>query len=376
MKASLSLILGLSVITQAQAIPLPKQAIKSYNCKTCLTFSHTSLSKSWPIRNHPLSEDFNNQQKSFSYRQTVTLDALQKGVPLSIMGIGAVIRVSPLTPQKDLPEFIIKSKQDTLTLKDASDAAVGGAFKLKDSLGSGAFILSTTAKNTNAKQIKYMVSVLDNNSAFYLAVQTDKSHYQYGDVITTTINFPEDDFDEPVTDVSGFLLKPNSDKVPLTFTKVTDGEYTARMTLNDETNWDGENGYIHAEITGFIDDNGVKRQAQTAFSYSLPSATVTSVDKLGIEPLMFNASVDVATNSRYALTAVLYHKDSKGKLLPIEITQTSQWLNKGDHKIALNFETAVDNPEDYALGYIQLVDYGQMKPVFRYNQPIVLSQLK
>ena len=56
--------------------------------------------------------------------------------------------------------------------------------------------------------------------------------------------------------------------------------------------------------------------------------------------------------------------------------QTSILLEPGTHKIELIFDNSQQLAEDsLSLGYLRLIDYGQLKMVYHYDLPIKLSIL-
>jgi hypothetical protein len=91
--------------------------------------------------------------------------------------------------------------------------------------------------------------------------------------------------------------------------------------------------------------------------------------------LTFNATVEVSTASRYSLQGVLFqNKDSS--LEAIETAQASIWLEPGTHNIEFIFDNSQQLSEDSLyLGYLRLLDYGQLKMVYHYDRPIKLNTL-
>ena len=64
------------------------------------------------------------------------------------------------------------------------------------------------------------------------------------------------------------------------------------------------------------------------------------------------------------------------KTTPIETSQKAQWFKPGKHLIQFTFDNQHQLAEDKLyLGYLRLLDYGQLKPVYQYDQPIKLTQL-
>jgi hypothetical protein len=146
--------------------------------------------------------------------------------------------------------------------------------------------------------------------------------------------------------------------------------------LCSDENTHGENWYIEVEVSSLLEDTSYTyRTGHAAFSYSIPSASLISLNKIAAKPLTFTASVDVATGSRYALQAVLFTKNAMGTTIPLETTQSASWLKPGKQNINFSFDNPTQLAEDQLLiGYVRLTDYGQMKTVYQYDQLIKLSQ--
>ncbi|PYD07699.1 DUF4785 domain-containing protein, partial [Pseudomonas syringae pv. pisi] len=54
----------------------------------------------------------------------------------------------------------------------------------------------------------------------------------------------------------------------------------------------------------------------------------------------------------------------------------AQWLEPGKHVLQFTFDNHNQLSDDNLyLGYLRLIDYGQLKTVYQYNQPVKLSQL-
>ena len=106
-------------------------------------------------------------------------------------------------------------------------------------------------------------------------------------------------------------------------------------------------------------------------------AAVREITKASSQSFAFSAKIEVATDSRYALQAVLFASDTKGRLHPYQTVQTTAWLTAGENTLSFSFDQNLktDYQSPYYLGYIRLTDYGQYKLVYRYDDPIVLEKL-
>lgn len=388
MKITYLVLLSAFCCSPIYAFTLPKQATKSYECNICSQLSHETLEDKWGIPNEPLDSKVNNQRKSYSYKEQVTLKQLQTGVVISTLAPGAVVRITPLQ-KKTIPQLQLKTPANQLMqLKEASslysqDEPLGDTlletkhqtmFQIKPELGAGHFIIKS--KTINPKDADtYMINVFDKFSLTYLQIESDSIHYYYGDKLTATITLKDNENDYSIDDIEVVLIGPQEhEMVPLQLSKIHHNQFKARIILDSEVNDHGENWYIEASIHAKSEENTILRNAHTAFSYSIPSASLLTIKKLSSRPLTFVATLDVATASRYALQSVLFHSD-RGTT-PLETSQKAQWLEPGIQEIQFTFDNSSQLSDDNLyLGYLRLLDYGQLKTVYQYNQAIKLTQL-
>jgi len=247
--------------------------------------------------------------------------------------------------------------------------------QIKPELGFGKFVIKTDDtkhKNTDT----FALNVFDKFSMTYLEVGTESLHYQYGDKVVATIALKNDDSGYEVDNVDAYLVGPASQIIPLELTEVTPHRFQGSATLLSELNDHGENWYVEANIVSSTGVDIIRRSGHAAFSYSVPSAALLSIVKLTSKPLTFVATIDVATPSRYALQSVLFSQSGSGEPKAIETSQKAQWFDAGKHVIQFTFDNANNLIEDKLyLGYLRLIDYGQLKTVYQYNAPIKLSKL-
>ncbi|KTD83003.1 DUF4785 domain-containing protein [Legionella waltersii] len=376
-------------ISQAQAFTLPRQPTKSYECNHCSQLSRDNLQDKWEINTQSLNNDLSNAQKSYGYKELVNIEQFKKGIEVYTQSPGAVIRITPLQ-NKTIPQLLIKTpSNDTMSIKEASslysqDQELGDLIaankhhtmlQIKPELGAGRFIIKTKEISPDNAQ-GYVISVLDKFSLTYLQVETDSIHYQYGDKVTATISLVNDVTVYDIDEVSARIVGPQNQSIPLKIRKVKPNVFEAQGLLNSESNDRGENWYLETDVES---DNGqeiIRRSGHTAFSYSIPSASLISVKKLSSKPLTFVATIDVATASRYSLQSVLFQKTPKSSIRPIQTSQKAQWFEPGKHVIQFTFDNSHQLLDDNLyLGYLRLIDYGQLKTVYQFNPPIKLTQL-
>lgn len=389
MKTTHLFLMSAFCLGQAHAYTLPQHPTKAYECNECDKLSHETLRASWTIAQTPLAHQVSNDQKSYSYNQVITLEQLRQGVAISTRAPGAVVRITPLQ-KKSVPTLALQTPQKQyLSLKEASalysqdedfDESLLAAehqtmTQLKPELGFGTFILKSQTTSANDAN-SYLINVFDKFSLLYLKVEPSSLQYQYGDEFSATISLKDYDTDYSVDDVYVSLIGTNDEFIPLKLSRIKRNEFKAKTKLLSELNTHGDNWYVEAEVFSEQEDGHVRRTARSAFSYSIPSASLIALKKVSSTPLTFTATVDVATASRYALQTVLFNRNSTGKLLPVETAQSAQWLEPGKQTIKFSFDNSKHLTEDtLSVGYLHLTDYGQLKTVYQYDEPIKLSKL-
>lgn len=372
------------IVSPTFAHVLSEQQPHAYTCELCDYLSHESITTNWlePSVNITKSEPL-HAQSSKKYRLKVSLADLQKGVAINTLGTGAVIRIVP-QQKGDTPAFTISKKDWHMPLKQASslyagDDALDDTFfakekvtvlKLKDELGQGKFILSTDATGKHTQQ--FVIHVYDVDSNLSLQVQTNKQHYQYGDELQVSIHLNDADASIGIENLQAQLSAPDGRSIPLQLVMVDHNTFRAKTTLMDEANPDGGNYYVEVQSNSTLNNETVKREAHTAFSYAVPSAVIHTISQ---ENKGFTAEIEAATASRYAFQVVLFATDTKGRKVAIERLQYGNWLREGNNVIDFQFNEAnlKKYRPPYYLGEISLLDYGQMKPVFTYNTPLYIE---
>ncbi|CAM3033289.1 Uncharacterised protein [Legionella steigerwaltii] len=391
MRTTLTL-LSLFCCSQINAFTLPQHPTKSYDCDICSSLSHENLQDRWQISENTLSKTANNIQKSYSYHQQITAAQLQQGINLDIHSPEAVLRIIPLQKNKSVPALEIKSAASQfMSIKEASslysqDEAIDESLKIgshqtilqiKPELGSGNFILKSKQIDPSIDANKYLIHVFEKYSLIYLQIEPSELHYQYGDQFNALIVLKDNITSYPVDDINASLIGPDNQIVPLQVKEIKRNQFQASALLSSDENTHGDNWYMEVDVSSELDDNTpTHRSGRVAFSYSVPSASLVSIRKIASNPLTLAATVDVATASRYALQSILYKKNSKGENVPVETVQSAQWLVPGKQTIKFSFDNSAHLAEDQlSVGYLHLTDYGQLKTVYHYDQPIKLSQL-
>lgn len=389
MRSPLLILLSTLWLQQSQAMDLPKQDIMAYDCGHCSSLPHDSVNASWAIDEKLSFTHKIPKEVSRRYRIMSTMKKIQQGVSFSTQGKQAVIRITPLTSKEvSIPDFQIKTSEGkTFNLKEASSLYSQGealkesplrddlvALQLKPELGTGQFTL-TTSSNVD-EDTPVLIHVFDKYATANLSIQTDKARYQYGDQLTVQIRLSEEDRNYPIDIINATLVNPDGDVKSLVLERLNDNSYEAKTKFDSFKNNQGENWYIKVDTTTMVGQETIQRYAHLAVSYAIPSATLQSINTAS-DSFNFEAQLDVATGSRYALEAILFGTDEKGEIKPIQAVQSANWLAPGQNKMSFSFDPAIKHSYQapYYVGYLHLVDYGQFKPVYEYNTPIALTKL-
>ena len=192
-----------------------------------------------------------------------------------------------------------------------------------------------------------------------------------------TIILSDHESDYSIQSLYVTLISPEGTRIPLDMVQASPevpNVFKASTELLTKKSYQGENWYLETEVTSTDGTRTLKRQAHTAFSYSVPSAAIREIKTQSSKLLNFSATLEVATASRYALQAVLF-KEQNGKKIPVETVQAANWLEVGKQIINFSFTPTLTKNYNgrYYLGALTIMDYGQLKPVFEYNdfiQPI------
>lgn len=377
-------LLCLSQATLVQALPLPSHPITSYTCDNCASLSHETVSYFWAVKDQQYSHLANNARQSNRYHFRVSGRDLQQGVTIHTLARAAVISIRPIG-KAPLPSLelgrdaqslqpLVKQSQENGLIPETSDPIM--VYQLAETTGKGAFILKSRDQQLTNQQA-YLIQVYDKFSNIYMTLSTDKSRYELGDWVKTTLTMTDIDDNYPTTSIKAMLLSPQGETTPIELTRVKNKTWEGRTQLTTETNAQGKNWIVQAQISGWAGDEKVTRTGHTAFSYDLPSATFSAIHRDDQDKDAVNIEVKNATASRYGLQAVLFQKDDQGVLHPLYTSQTASWLEPGTHSLSLHFPQGVlDQQGNLYMGYLHLTDYGQVNTVDDYDKPIALRKLE
>lgn len=372
------------------AFNLPPHSIKSYQCTVCSKLSHQTLQDSWNTSSSPIHSLKSTVQKSSSFTLQITGAQLNDGIILPIHTPGALLHITSLQKQA-LPDLELKNASGAfIALREAAvlyshDVSIDESIKtdldhillkIKPELGKGTFTLKSKVRGLKTDST-YVVTLCEKDSPVSLHMELSSLEYQYGDTFKAIISLKHNNVNYSINHIKAVLVSPNNHSTALEANEIQNKQFEVSGPLFFEGNMQGANWYLEVNVSS--NENifmPMYRTGHVAFSYSIPSATLIDLHKMSTSPLILRATVDVATASRYALQSVLFRKNTTGSLVPIVTAQSAQWLEPGRQTIGLRFNYEAQVPEDDVfIGYLHLTDYGQLKLIYQYDDPIKLSTL-
>lgn len=287
--------------------------------------------------------------QSREYWTDVDGAALAKGLVLRIGVPGAVVRISPVSgaaaPAIGADDIAIRQGKRTLGGREAiADADVAEefkalgmampersfAFRLDAEVAAGAFELAVPKARGH-----YLVHVYEPGSTEVLALTTDRTTVLAGSEIAVAARF-DSASGRTLGRIAGIATSPSGDTLDLAFEAQADGSWRARFAPGASATaglWE-----IHAFAASA--DGEVARDAKLAFAAATPTARIAggSVAAREGSPALA-VDVEVASEGRYNVSAVLYATDSGGSLVPASIAHAAAVLQPGRRSLPLRFAT-------------------------------------
>lgn len=304
------------------------------------------------------------------HAQTVDAAALRRGVPLAISSPGAFFKVSPAA--RDLR--IITPDGHTLR-PGAGLRPIGSdplAFTLDPAAGTGLFTLRAEA------DAPIHIDVLERGSEFVLLVQAARDVVFVGEQIHLEARLLHRGRPVPVERLHARLVAPNGHTLTRSLARQRDGGYVATLPVQGEP--DARPWSIEVELDATVAGRTVRRTATTAVAVSAPTArlTGTAVVTHPGEGVRAEFALDVASDSRYALSAVLHGHNREGQLQPIAVSQSAAALTPGRRNLALEFDARLIADSGlrapFELHDLRLVDQGRMFVLHRQARALALDR--
>ncbi len=366
--------------------------------------SHDPVTFSWALRPDETIDTAPAPHITTSreYWQRVTASQLRNGVIIETTAPGALVRVNPvrraLTDELAAidPHSLVLSTRDGRVLREAEgmsqlatpeELAQAGvpfpagtsAFRLSKAVGAGEIVIQAPDLPADSQAV-YVVHVFDKESPAVLELQAARDVFFAGDLLEATAGLEAAGQTLTVRTVQAELISPDGTVTPLETALRSDGTVAisgalASRELAGPGLWE-----VHASVTGQMGELTVRRDARTAFSYTVPTARLTgeAVASADANGLRIGIGVEAAAAGRYEVSAVLFGTGEDGRMYPAVRADAAAWLEPGTGTITL----AVDGPVLAATGLqppfelrdLRLKDQGRMQVLHRQARAAVLDR--
>ena len=165
--------------------------------------------------------------------------------------------------------------------------------------------------------------------------------------------------------ITARLLAPEGRVVTVTLARGGDGGYHGRLPALGALGPTGRPWTVEIVADAKVSGRAVRRTTTTAVAISVPTARLlgTGLARRG-EDLAAEFRLEVASEGRYAATALLYGRNREGGLQPIAVGQTAEQLAPGRRALALTFDAATISASGlrgpFELRDLRVVDQGRM----------------
>ena len=358
----------------------------------------------WPLKPGETIETDTAPHTAVSreYWQRVTAAELKAGVTVHTSGPGALIRINPLRQAltDELaaidPHSLALRTRDGRVLRDAEgmsqlatpeELAQAGvpfpagtsAFRLSEGLGAGEFTIQAPELPADS-QVVYVVHVFDRESPAALELQAARDVFFTGDSLEASASLVAGDTLLPVEEVRAELVSPTGTVTPLETAVNPDGTLRISGSLSSRELAGPGLWEVHVSTLGHMDALTVRRDARTAFSYTIPTARLTGEARVAArsDQLRIAVGVEAAAAGRYEVRAVLFGTGDDGRLHPAVRADAAAWLEPGIGSITLAVDagtlasTGLAAP--FELRDLRLMDQGRMQVLHRQARAAVLDR--
>jgi hypothetical protein len=303
---------------------------------------------------------------------------LARGLRLHTTAPGALVLISPAGPDslavaRDALQVrqagrVLAAGEATVALapQAALEDATGtrfapGAlgFRLSPALGVGEIELQVTGA-----QGRYVVHVREPDSPVALHVDSPVPDYRTGAQVRLQARLDNTAGLADLREIGGVLTAPDGREIPLRGTRTRAGvvlEAALPATASRVPGlWEA-----HVLASGEADGQPVLRDAKVAFEVTAPTARLHgrhTVSRTADGQLSVDLPLDVGSAGRYEARAVLYGTGHDGRLAPVAVGHTADWLTPGARALTLVFPPDVisGSRAPYELRQLGLHDQGRM----------------
>lgn len=358
-----------------------------------------AVSMSWAAQG-PIStavQHFTGQSRE--YYIDVSADELNAGMTIHTTSPRALVRLQPLAggaPQPVNPASLVVSDAagrafasgsgmdmlvtaDALNKAQAPFAAGTSAFRLRADLGAGTFKLRAAQLQGPAR---YLINVVEPDSRYVLAMQTDAPNYLHGQQLTITPELQEQDGvgaarRHALATLDAVVVSPAGRRFPVVFKIDPDGRLRARLPL-DAIEAPAQ-GLWEVQASGQAQVRGqtVRRSLRVAFAVALPVARLDGAAAPANEPgsVGLRLGVQVGAAGRYEARALLYGMVG-GAFTPLAVGHSAAWLEPGSQSLVLRYDAALlaGASGPFELRDLTLLDQGRMGVLQRQQRAISIDE--
>ncbi len=340
----------------------------------------------------------NSRSMSREYWLRVSGNELRRGIAIDTTARGAIVRLSPLAARNrdqirslnpDRVELVApdgrrytkgaglqaRANADQLAAAGADFPEGTSAFRIRDELGSGRFVLRAPDLQ-DASSSGWVVQVFEPSSPIVLELGTDASAYLAGGTLVAAAKLSGAEGLE-IESADGALITPDGSRHPLVLT-LQGSRLHAQVDL--EGGADGTSGLweVQARVTGRAGGRPVQRDVRTAFAVARPTARLTGeVEADTADGVALRLGVETGAAGRYGVRGVLWGSDATGALHPLAAAQAAAVLGSGRGRLELHFSRDILDASSltapYELRGLELDDQGRMGVLHYQARALVLD---
>lgn len=322
--------------------------------------------------------DFNNKPfvgNSRQYWLDSTGNKLLQGIQLPVTGGDTIIRISPLSNNKSVQltasmiqiqnngkDANIQVFADSADLKATGAAFSDNSIALKVQSQPGSLNLKLDNFDGNTP---FVIHVFEPKSTYVLSLAATKATFNANQEIN--INTQMLAADKSIqSSLQGYINRPDGSVLgELKFNQNKNGSYSAKLPAIGAQGL--AQGLWEVHVFAKSNDKGIEimRDVQTSFAVNLNTAEFNNTLKMSTNNI--EVGINVGLEGRYEVRGVLMGTNKAGKMQPIAMTMTADWLTAGQKSIALKLdskliaESGLTAP--FSLKNVQLTNQTYLAPV-------------
>jgi Domain of unknown function (DUF4785) len=320
--------------------------------------------------------------ESREFYMDVDAASMRGGVAIKTTARGSIVKLSPSsagenakTKSLSADDIVVRIGGESIQLRDfaarVDDSKKLAASGVEFAPGSLAFLIDDARGATSfevalkSADRGYLVHVLEPASPNALTLTTNRDAYLVGEKLQITAAATNG---AAITEITGGIASPAGALTAIAFTRNADGQFVGSIPLTESAAGALYEAYAVAKLA----DGRViaLRDAKVGFAVAEPTARLINIvaAKDRFDAARFNTRLEIATQGRYQVEAVLYAQKD-GVRVPIAIAHTGAWLNADENVITLQFDNldlakrSAEGP--FTLGNFALKNQGSLTTMER-----------